>query len=59
MHSCCSGFGMKRLNEKFNISIEQIEKGVQITMTPKDESKAESFKKFVEACRDFCDDDCC
>jgi hypothetical protein len=62
MDNCCSGtgfgFGTKDFNEKFNWEIEKTDKGIKIHVMPKDESKVESFQKFIDACKDFCDCEC-
>lgn len=59
MNRCCSGFGVKHHRDKFNISFENTDKGIQIKVEPKDQSKVKSFHKFVEASQEFCDCDCC
>ena len=60
MENCCSGigFGTKDFNEKFNYEYEKTDKGVKVHIMPKDESKLESFQKFIDACKDFCDCEC-
>ena len=59
MTHCCTGLGTKNLKEKFDFDYEHTEKGVKIHVMPKDQSKVESFKKFVEAYNDYCDFECC
>lgn len=57
----CNHFSCLNLDsvkDKFNINYEQTDKGIQINVEPKDKSKTESFKKFIEACRDFHDCEC-
>ncbi len=62
MDNCCTGtgfgFGMKNFNEKFNCEFEKTEKGIKMHVMPKDPQKIESFQKFMEACKEFCDCDC-
>lgn len=58
MNTCCGGFGVKNFRSKFDIETENTSKGVKIHLIPKDESKVKSFQKFVEACNEYCDDDC-
>ena len=60
METCCSGigFGMKNFNDKFNYDIEKTKKGIKVHIMPKDESKVESFQKFVDSCKEFCDCEC-
>ena len=55
MCNCNLNFG--KLNERFDIKYEPTDKGVILNIEPKDKTKIESFKKFVEACRNF--NDCC
>ena len=60
MENCCSGlgYGSKGFNEKFDCEIEKTDKGVKMHIMPKDKSKVESFQKFVDASKDFCECDC-
>jgi len=58
MSNCCTGLGTKNFKEKFNFDFEQTDKGIKVHIMPKDKSKVDSFKKFVEACNDFCEDEC-
>ena len=55
MCNCNLNFG--KINDKFDISYEPTDNGVKFNVEPKDKSKVEAFKKFVEACNDF--NDCC
>ena len=59
MTNCCSGIGTRNLKEKFDLNFENTDKGVKIHVMPKDQSKVESFQKFIDACNDFCGEDCC
>lgn len=55
MQNCCSMFEGQDFKEKFNLEFEKTDKGVKVHIMPKDESKIESFQKFVDASKDFCD----
>lgn len=61
MYGSCCGFDSKKMNEKFNVKIDETDKGIKILVEPKDEAKVASFKKFVESYRDWCDcePNCC
>ena len=54
---CNCNLSFHKLDERFNIKYEPTDTGVILNIEPKDKSKVESFKKFMEACRDF--NDCC
>ena len=59
MCNCNCGCGFGNFGEKFNVSHVKVDDGVQFTVTPKDKSKVQAFQKFVDACNDFYDKDCC
>lgn len=42
---------------EYNYKVEETTKGIQISISPKDPTKVDSFKKTVKACRESCD--CC
>ncbi len=52
------GFGTGNFDEKFNCDVEKTDKGIKFHIMPKDKTKVESFQKFVDACKDFCDCEC-
>ncbi len=55
MYGSCCGFDSKKMAEKFNIKIDETDKGIKVYVEPKDESKVDSFKKFVSSYKDWCD----
>lgn len=61
MNGSCCGFDFKKMSEKFNLEIDETAKGIKISVEPKDETKVDSFKKFVSSYRDWCDcgPNCC
>jgi len=61
MYGSCCGPGSKSMAERFNIKVDETDKGIQIFVEPKDQTKVDSFKKFVSASKEWCDcgPDCC
>lgn len=60
MLNCVTGgCGCQNWSEQYDIKIDNTAEGVNFHVSPKDKSKTESFKKFVEACNDWCNDACC
>jgi hypothetical protein len=61
MYGSCCGFDSKKMSEKFNVKIDETVKGIKILVEPKDETKVESFKKFVDSAKEWCDcgPNCC
>ncbi|MCG8699472.1 MAG: hypothetical protein MI922_15555 [Bacteroidales bacterium] len=59
MSKCNCGCGFGNFGDNFEVNHTILEDGVQFKVVPKDKSKTEAFKKFVEACNDFYGKDCC
>jgi hypothetical protein len=56
MFNCC-GTEMKSLCSQLECKISETKNGVQVDISAKDASKAESLKALLKACHDFCG--CC
>lgn len=56
MFNCC-GKDMKSLCEQLECKVKETQKGIQVDISAKDDSKTESLKTLVKAFHDFCG--CC
>ena len=50
----CGTHGCKDLCEFADIDVKETDKGVRVEISPKDASKAGSFKALIKACRELC-----
>ncbi len=53
MFKCCSKDG-KSFCEQLDCNVKETDKGIQIEITAKDNSKTGSLKAFIKAFHDFC-----
>lgn len=58
MMGCCHGFDFKEVCEKYNCKVDYTDKGININLEPKDQSKVKSLHALFKACKDLCDCEC-
>ena len=58
MMGCCHNFDFKNVHEKYNCKIDYTDKGISITLEPKDQSKVVSLHAFFKACKDLGNCEC-
>ena len=59
MCDCCTPIKLASMKKNFNVKTEHTDKGIKVNIEPKDSSKVEAFKKFIDASQDLCGEDCC
>ncbi len=58
MFGCCHGIDLKHDCENYDCNVEYTDKGVTISMNPKDQTKVKSLHALFKACKDLSDCEC-
>ena len=58
MDCCGIPIDFKSMCKDFNCKVQETEDGIQISLSPKDSSKAEALKSMVKACKELCGCEC-